>query len=137
MAFRPLVKEDGKTLVVKPTNATAFTKFGGIKFSSGLAVVAASGDPELNMIALETKTSGTSDTETLLCMRVDPSVQFEVDLTAAITIANVGTFVDLSNSTHIDPTATTEDAFMITGLVAGNTSKATGYFVPSFTLRNQ
>lgn len=128
MAFKPLIKEDGKTLTVKPTNATTFTKYCGVKFSSGLAVVAASGDRSIEFISMEAKTSGTSDTEELLVMRVDPSIAFEADLSAAITIANVGTTIDVNNSTTLDPTATTDKAFTISNIVPSNTSKAIGYF---------
>ncbi len=128
MAFRPLIKEDGKTLTVKPTNATAFVKFGGVEFASGLARTAQADARSLEFISLEAKTSGTSDTETLLVMRVDPSIAFEVDLSAAITITNVGTTIDLQSETTLDPTATTDKLFTITNLVPSNTSKAIGYF---------
>ena len=129
MALRPLVKEDGKTITIKPTNATAYTKFQGLKFTSGLAAdVGADEATGVSLISLEAKTSGTSDTEELLCMRADPSIQFEVDLKSAITIANVGTYIDTENGTHLDPTATANKIFLITNLVPSNNTKAIGYF---------
>lgn len=128
MALRPLVKEDGKTLVMKPTNATTYTKFQGLKFTSGLLVDVSNDNDRLEFISLEAKTSGTSDFEELLCMRIDPSIKFEVDLSAAITIANVGTTIDTENGTHLDPTGTGEKIFTITNLVPGNNTKAIGYF---------
>lgn len=134
MAFKPLKIEDGKTLSVLATNGSTFTKFGGVKFTSGLAVVAASGDAALELISLEAKTIADTTTQ-LLCMHVDPSIQFEVDLSAAIAQANVGTCIDINNSTTLDPAASTDDAFYITNLVASNNTKAIGYFLPAIAGR--
>lgn len=134
MAFRPLKMDSGKTLSVLATNASTFTKYGGVKFTSGLAVVAASGDAELALVSLEAKTIADTTTQ-LLCLRVDPSIPFEVDLSAAITITNVGTCIDLNNSTTLDPAASTDDVFLITNLVPENTSKAIGYFQPAIAGR--
>lgn len=139
MAIRPLIKEDGKTLTMKPTNSTAFTKFSvvhpDIGNSTGLLIdgslVADLRSAEF--ISLESKTSGATDTEKLLVLRVDPSIPFEVDLKEAITILNVGTTIDIENSTHLDPTATTGKIFTITNLVPANTSKAIGYFNGAIT----
>ncbi len=128
MALKPLVKEDGKTLVMKPTNSTAFTKFQGLGFTTGLLVDVGADAARCEFISLEAKTTGATDTETLLCMRIDPSIKFEVDLRVAITIANVGTTIDTENGTHLDPTGTGEKVFTITNLVVGNTTKAIGYF---------
>lgn len=131
--FKPLNKECGKTVVMKPTNATAYVKYQGLGFTSGLLSDVGADNARIEFISLEAKTTGTTDYETLLCLRVDPSIQFEVDLKAAITIANVGTTIDTENGTHLDPTGTGEKIFTITNLVPTNNTKAIGYFNPAIS----
>ena len=126
--FKPLVKEDGKTLEVLATNGQTFTKFCGVKFTTGLAVVAAAGDPSIDFISTEAATIANTTTN-ITVLRVDPSILMEVDTSAAVAAANVGIRYDIANQTHIDVAATTDKAFLIAKLYPGNNTKAYGYFM--------
>src|SRR3990167_10180173 len=132
MAFKPLRKEDGKTITLGAENATVVTKFCGVKINTtGYAIVAADGDAELNFISLEAKTIGATDGEALLCLRVDSSIQIEADTSVAASAANVGDFIDLLNSTHLIIANSTDDAFLVTNLVPSCNTKVRGYFLPA------
>jgi hypothetical protein len=137
MAFRPLTKEDGKTISLNAENAQTFTKYCGVKINTtGYAIVSADGDPELNFVSLEAKTIADTTTQ-LLCLHVDPSILFECDLTAAIDISEQGDVIDVHNSTHLAVANSTDDAFLITRIVPSCNTKAQGYFLPSIAARIQ
>ena len=124
MAFKPLRKEDGKTITLGAENATVVTKFCGVKINTtGYAIVA------------EEKRIGATDGEALLCLRVDPSIQIEADTSVAASAANVGDFIDLLNSTHLIIANSTDDAFLVTNLVPSCNTKVRGYFLPAIAGR--
>lgn len=131
MSFVPLVKEDGKTVSLLTTSATSYTKYNGIKFSSGYAVEAASGDPSIDYIALETKTSATgAGADTLLCLKVDPSIRIRATVSATPSQASHGgTRYDISAAGTIDLGATTDKVFLIERVVDATNLLVEGYFM--------
>jgi hypothetical protein len=138
MAFKPLTGADGKTISLGAENAAVFTKHCGVKINTtGYAILAADGDPELEFVSLEAKTIGASDGEALLCLHVDPSIYFECDLDAAIDATEVGDTIDIHNSTTLAPANSTDDVFKITHIVPSCNTKARGYFMPSIAARLQ
>jgi hypothetical protein len=127
MAFKPLNEEEGKVVSLPTTSATSFTKYNGVKFTSGYAVEAASGDASIDYIALETKTSATGNgADTIRCLKVDPSVRCEVTLsTTFVQATHAGNRYDISAAGTIDLAATTDKAFL---LESGSATTGEGYF---------
>ena len=133
MAFIPLNNDGGKTTSLLTTSATAYTKHTGIKFTSGYAASAASGDATVDYIALETKTSATGDgLDTLLVMRVDPSVRILATTgTTPVQATHCGNKYDISAAGTIDLTATTDKCFLLEKIVSATDKTVEGYFVNS------
>lgn len=128
MAFIPLNKEEGKVVRLLTTSATAFTKYNGVKFASGYAVAAASGDATIDYVALETKTSATGDgADTIMCLKVDPSIRFLVTCsTTVVQATHCGNRYDISAAGTIDLGATTDKCFLLEKKVGATTAE--GYF---------
>lgn len=128
MAFIPLNKEEGKVVRLLTTSATAYTKGNGVKFTSGYAAEAASGDASIDYVALETKTSATGNgADSILCLRVDPSMRFQVTLsTTFVQATHAGNKYDISAAGTIDLAATTDKCFL---LEKGSGTTGEGYFV--------
>lgn len=127
MSFIPLNKEEGKVVRLLTTSATSYTKYNGIKFSSGYAVEAAAGDASIDYVALETKTSATGNgADTLLCLKVDPSMRFSCTLsTTFVQATHAGNRYDISAAGTIDLGATTDKCFL---LEKGSGTTGEGYF---------
>lgn len=128
MAFTPLIKEEGKIVSLLTTSATSFTKGNGVKFASGYAVEAASGDASIEYVALETKTSATGNgADTIRCIKVDPSIRFRVTLsTTFVQATHAGNKYDISAAGTIDLGATTDKCFL---LEKGSGTTGEGYFM--------
>lgn len=126
MAVLPITKESGKIDSLLATNSTTFTKGQMIKFSSGRAVTAAQGDNFVDYVSLEGTTTTTDDY--LMCLKVDPSIKFHVDVDAAISQANVGFKYDVKNGTHVDTGNQTDKVFLLTEIDPSCNTKAYGYF---------
>jgi hypothetical protein len=128
MAFKPTIEEEGKVVSLLTTSATAFTKYNGVKFTSGYAVEAASGDASIEYIALETKTSATGNgADTIRCLKVDPSVRCVVTLsTTFVQATHAGNRYDISAAGTIDLGAQTDKCFL---LEKGSGTTGEGYFV--------
>lgn len=127
MAFIPLNKDEGKIVSLLTTSATSFTKHNGVKFTSGYAVEAASGDATVDYIALETKTSATGNgADTIKCLKVDPSVRIKATLsTTFVQATHAGNRYDISAAGTIDLAATTDKCFL---LESGSGTTGYGYF---------
>jgi len=127
MSFIPLNQEEGKVVSLLTTSATAFTKHNGVKFSSGYAVAAASGDATVDYIALETKTSATGDgNDTIKCYKVDPSVRIKATLsTTFVQATHAGNRYDISAAGTVDLGNTTDKCFL---LESGSATTGEGYF---------
>ena len=125
--FTPLNQEEGKIVQLLTTSATAFTKGNAVKFTSGYAAAAASGDAFVDYIALETKTSATGDgLDTIKCYKVDPSVRCQVTLsTTFVQATHAGNRYDISAAGTIDLAATTDKVFL---LERGSGTTGEGYF---------
>lgn len=127
MAFIPLNEDEGKIVSLLTTSATSFTKHNGVKFTSGYAVEAASGDATVDYIALETKTSATGNgADTIKCLKVDPSVRIKATLsTTFVQATHAGNRYDISAAGTIDLAATTDKCFL---LESGSGTTGYGYF---------
>lgn len=127
MSFIPLKKEEGKIVSLLTTGATAFTKHNGVKFTSGYAAAAASGDATVDYVALETKTSAAGDgNDTILCLKVDPSIRFKVTLsTTFVQATHAGNRYDISAAGTVDLGNSTDKCFL---LETGSGTTGEGYF---------
>lgn len=128
MSFIPLKEEEGKVVDLLTTSATSYTKHNGIKFTSGYAVEAAAGDASIEYVALETKTSASGDgNSTIRCLRVDPSIRFQVTLsTTFVQATHAGNKYDISAAGTIDLAAQTDKCFL---LEKGSGTTGEGYFL--------
>lgn len=131
MAFIPINREEGKVVKLLTTSATSFTKYNGVKFTSGYAVEAASGDATVDYIALETKTSATGNgADSILCLKVDPSVRILATCsTTLVQATHAGNRYDISAAGTVDLAATTDKCFLLEKIVT--TTTAEGYFQQS------
>ena len=127
MSFIPLNIEEGKVVSLLTTSDTAFTKHNAVKFTSGYAAAAASGDAAVDYVALETKTSATGDgADSLLCLKVDPSIRFSVTLsTTFVQATHAGNRYDISAAGTIDLAAQSDKCFL---LEKGSGTTGEGYF---------
>lgn len=127
MAFIPLTKDEGKIVSLPTTSATSFTKHNGVKFTSGYAVEAASGDATVDYIALETKTSATGNgADTIKCLKVDPSVRIKATLsTTFVQATHAGNRYDISAAGTVNLAGTTQKCFL---LESGSGTTGYGYF---------
>jgi hypothetical protein len=130
MPFIPVKEEEGKIVELLTTSATSFTKGNGVKFASGYAVEAASGDNQVDYIALETKTSASGNgNDTIKVLRVDPSVVIQA--TTSITpvqATHVGNRYDISAAGTIDLAATTDKIFLIDRIIDATNKIVEGRF---------
>jgi hypothetical protein len=119
--------EEGKVVSLLTTSATSFTKGNGVKFTSGYAVEAASGDAVVDYVALETKTSATGNgADTIKCYKVDPSTRYQVTLsTTFVQATHAGNRYDISAAGTIDLAASTDKLFL---LEKGSATTGEGYF---------
>lgn len=130
MSFNPVKEEEGKIVELLTTSATAFTKYDGVKYTSGYAAAAASGDNQVDYIALETKTSASGNgADTVKVLRVDPSVV--VQATCSITpvqATHVGNRYDISAAGTIDLAATTDKIFLVDRIIDATNKIVEGRF---------
>ncbi len=131
MSFIPVNKEEGKTVSLLTTSATAFTKNNAVKFTSGYLAAAASGDGQVDFIALETKTSATGNgADSLLCLRVDPSVVIRATVsTTPVQATHVGNRYDISAAGTIDLAATTDKIFLVEKIIDATNLIVEGRFM--------
>ena len=132
MSFVPQSYETGKIVTLPTTgSSTVYTKFDAVKLSSGYAAAAASGDPAVDYIALETKTSaGASGADTVLCLKVDSSMRFRANTgTTPVQATHVGGKYDISAAGTVDLTAGSGDKLFLVEKIIDATNKIVeGYF---------
>jgi len=132
MAFHPQTNEDGKTFRGLTTGSTAFVKGSAVKYTSGYLTAAAAGDASVDYISLETKTSTATDgTDSLLVMRVDPSMTIQANTSITpVQATHVGNRYDLATGVAtIDLAATTDKIFIIDRIVNATDKIVEGRFM--------
>lgn len=119
MSFFPQNKEDGKVVELLTTSSTAYTKGDAVKYSSGYAVAAASGDNQVDYISLETKTSASGNgNDTIKAYRVDPSVIIRATTSVTpVQATHVGNRYDISAAGTIDLGNQTDKIFLIDRII--------------------
>lgn len=130
MSFIPQNREEGKVFKGLTTSSTAYTKNNAVKYTSGYLAAAASGDNQVDYIALETKTSTATDgTDSLLCLRVDPSIIFQVATSITpVQATHVGNRYDISGAGTVDLGNTTDKIFLIDRIVDATNKIVEGRF---------
>ena len=116
MSFKPVRFDRGKVTRVPLASAVTATKWSLLKTSSGYFTNAASGDPTVEVIALETKTDATTSDGGTWCEVVVIDDTMEIDATCATTpvqATHVGNHYDIGAAATLDLTASTDDVFYI------------------------
>ena len=131
MSFIVQNREEGKTVSLPATSATAFTKNNGVKFTSGYLAASASGDASVDFVSMETKTSATGDgTDNILCYRIDPSVVVHATTgTTPVQATHVGNRYDISAAGTIDLTATADKIFLVERIINATDKIVEGRFM--------
>lgn len=132
MSFVPKVVDEGKTVSLLATLSTAFTKNNGVKFTSGYLVAAASGDPTIDFVALQTVTTSAANGDEVLCLRVDPSIVFYATTSATpVQATHVGNKYDISAAGTIDLGNTTDKCFLVEKIIDATNKIVEGRFMQS------
>ena len=129
MAFKPILNDDGKSVMCGCATGQTITKYCALADNgSGYLSTADSTTQNVTHVALETVTT-TSNGQQVLCLDVQ-GVKFEADCDAAPAQTDVGTLADLASSTTINPDSSTNDVFFIEDIVnaEGKTTVVKGYF---------
>ena len=131
MSFIVQNREEGKTVSLPATSATAFTKNNGVKFTSGYLAASASGDASVDFVSMETKTSATGDgTDNILCYRIDPSVVVHALASdTPVQATHVGNRYDISAAGTIDLTATADKIFLVERIINATDKIVEGRFM--------
>lgn len=131
MPFRPINYSEGKAVLLPAKASISFVKGNALKDDgAGFITNAAAGDnTDVKYVALETKTSESTDGATeLLCLPVK-GVRFEADTDANPAQTDVGTHCDLAAAGTLDPDASTDQIFFIEKIQgAPADKKVIGYF---------
>ena len=130
MSFRPKYFDSGKERSLPLAASTTVTKHQLLKFSSGYLIDAASGDAEVEYIALETVTAAGTDGATFcLVLPIDDEIVFEALTDNTPTQAsNVGNSYDLDSALQLDLDATTDKVFFIEKIVNATDKLVEGRF---------
>lgn len=130
MSFKPLRKHSGKEVLLPVTASATLTKFSTCKMSSGYLVAGAAGDDEVEYIALETVTGGSSDGDVYaLVLRIDETIEFLASTgTTPVQATHVGNDYDLGSAAALDLTATTDKVFHIDSIVDATNKLVIGRF---------
>lgn len=132
MAFEPINYDSGKTVELPFKKDETTTKHCVVVVDKNVGYYAtgAGGANDVRYIALEAVTT-TSTGEKVLCLPVD-GVRFIADTTdEPVRADDVGTFVDLTNSTTLALGTSNDNVFYVEDIY-GDTSdkKVVGYFMP-------
>lgn len=132
MAFIPISNHEGKLERMGCATTQTIVKGDGLKDNGSgyLAVAAADDDNAPVYVAMETKTT-TANGELVLCLRVDPTIQFIADVESSTTCAqtDVGTWCDLASKSTVDTDSSTDKVFYIAAIDNGSTAtKVRGHF---------
>lgn len=130
MAFRPKKFDSGKVKLLPLAASTTVTKHQLLKFSSGYLIDAASGDNEVEFIALETVTAAATDGATSCqVLPIDGSIEVEALCGATpVQATHVGTVVDLDSELQLNLSGTTDKIFVIEKIVSATDKLVEGRF---------
>ena len=123
----PLRYDSGKLVrIVNGTVAsTTITKFDILEWSSGYLQRTTSAGTNLQIMAMEDKTTASGAHEDLLVLNLD-GVECEGDTNSTAAVTHRGTLVDLTDHDTINEAASSTNVFYVTEFVS--TSKLRGYF---------
>lgn len=131
--FKPIQFDSGKLVKMAVADAQAVVKGAALadNGSGYLALVAADGGAPITHVAMETVTT-TADGQMVLCIRTD-GVVFEADCEQAVSITDIGTYVDMASNSTLDPDSVTDQMFYIESIVGGigaaeSSTKVVGWF---------
>jgi Na+-translocating ferredoxin:NAD+ oxidoreductase RnfC subunit len=131
--FKPIQFDSGR--LVKMAVATGQTVVKGDALADNgsgyLATVAADGGTPITHVAMETVTT-TADGQMVLCIRTE-GVVFEADCEQAVSVTDIGTYVDMASKSTLDPDSVTDQIFYIESIVGGvaaaeTSTKVVGWF---------
>lgn len=132
MAFTPLQYDAGKAVELPFATGETTTKFCAVVVdtSTGYYNTGAAGANDVRYIALEATTT-TANGEMVLCLPV-AGVRILADTTdAPVRADDVGTFVDLTNSTTLALGTSSDDIFYVEDIYGPTSDKTViGYFMP-------
>lgn len=128
MSFEPKVYNPGTIQELPMAGSTTLTKNKLCKMASGYLTNAASGDDEVQYVALETKTnSGASGAAKCLVLPIDETQQYQaLTSTTLVQATHVGNDYDLSDGNTVDLGNTTDKVFHIDSIVSS--TQAIGRF---------
>jgi len=128
--FEPIQYDSGKTVELPFITGKTTTRFCAVVVdtSVGYYDAAAAGANDVRYIALEAVTT-TANGQMVLCLPVD-GVRFIADTTDdPVRADDVGTFVDLTSSTHLAVGTSNDDVFYVEDIYGPTTdAKVVGYF---------
>lgn len=128
--FEPKQYSSGQTVELPFKSGETTTKFCVVvpDTSVGYYVTASGGEGDVRYIALEAVTT-TSTGQYILCLAVE-GVRFHADCTdEPVRADDVGTYVDLTSSTHLAIGTTSDDVFYVEDIVGAAADKVvSGYF---------
>ena|SRR3990167_2405346 len=130
MAFRPTRYDSGKVTRLPLAANTTVVKHQLLKFSSGYLIDGASGDNEVEYIALEALTAGATDGASECdVLPIDEVVEFEALCDGTpVQATHVGNSYDLDSALQLDLDATTDKVFHIDRIVNATDKLVSGHF---------
>lgn len=131
MSFIPRRYDAGKVERLPLASGTTVTKYQLLKYSSGYLADGASGDNEVEYIALETVTDATASDGGTYCDVIPIDDVMEVDALASTTpvqATHVGNTYDISDANTVDLGNTTDKVFTIISIVNATDKIVRGRF---------
>lgn len=115
MACLPYNYDDGKVILIPAKATIAFTKGDMLKDDGAgyITTVSAGDGVDIEFVAAQTVTAGSTDGATLLPCYSTRGVRFICDTDANPAQTDVGTLADIAAAGTIDPDASADDIFMI------------------------
>ncbi len=113
-----------KNVYLPVTPSTVLAKDSIVTFSSGKLIAAVAGTTLQNIVGVVPKAITATDTDyasdRLIAVQVpiEPNTVWEGDVTSGLVAADVGLFVDLTSSTHINRGASTIDVAFCVGVIS-------------------
>jgi len=113
-----------KNVYLPVTPSTVLSKDSIVTFTSGKLVAATAGTTLQNIVGVVPKAIVATDadyaSDRLIAVQVpiEPNTVWECDVTSGLVAADVGLFVDLTSSTHINRGASSIDAAYCVGVIS-------------------
>lgn len=114
--FLPIRYDSGKLESQALAVSQTIVKGDALVWSSGYLAVASSTSEDIYAIAMEDVSTSDSEHTECLVLPVD-GIEFEGDCDAVASITDIGTRCDLATKATLNPDATTEKVFLITGII--------------------